>query len=153
MPLNFFLFILLTLFSSSLFAMTTLDGRPAHIDNYKDNKHWLIVQAWTSGCSICNQTAADLVKSAYQFPNARLIGVSLDDNATIAKQFIQRHHINFPTLLSNNNEFNDYLLNVAQEGLTGTPTFLIFNPQGKLVGMQAGSVEPAVLINFLEGKQ
>ena len=138
MPLNFFLFILLTLFSSSLFAMTTLDGRPAHIDNYKDNKHWLIVQAWTSGCSICNQTAAALVKSAYQFPNAHLIGVSLDDNATIAKQFIQRHHINFPTLLSNNNEFNDYLLDVAQEGLIGTPTFLIFNPQGKLVGMQAG---------------
>ena len=29
-----------------LFAMTTLDGKPAHIDNYKDNKHWLIVQAW-----------------------------------------------------------------------------------------------------------
>ena len=46
MPLNFFLFVLLTLFSNSLLAMTTLDGKPAHIDNYKDNKHWLIVQAW-----------------------------------------------------------------------------------------------------------
>ena len=90
-----------------------------------------------------------LEKASRSFPNAQVIGVSLDGNTSTAQKFINKHHVSFPTLVSNNNEFSDYLVKVAGEKLRGTPTYLIFDPQGNLKAMQPGDVPTATLKNFL----
>ncbi len=135
--------------SSASMAMTNFQNQLDSIDSYIGKGQWLIVQAWSSKCSICNKTMPALVKASHSFPNARLIGVSLDGNLASARRFANKHKVNFPTLVSNNNEFNNYLLKIADEGLKGTPTFLIFDPKGKLQALQPGSVPPATLQNFL----
>lgn len=139
--------------SANVSAMTNMNGQPASIQSFAGKGKWLIVQAWSSSCPICNQTMPELVKSAHSFPNAKLIGVSLDNNNAKTQRFIKKHNINFPTLLSNNNEFDAYLKRVAKERLTGTPTFLIFSPDGKLAAMQPGSVPPQTLKNFLRNQR
>ena len=145
-------FLLLPL-SFSCSAMTNLKGQFDNISAYAGNGKWLIVQAWSSGCTVCDVAMPALVNASQSFSNARLIGISLDGDSDIAQKFINKHHINFPTLLSSNHEFNNYLLKIADEGLTGTPTFLIFDPQGKLVAMQPGDVPVTTLQNFLVNKQ
>ncbi len=129
--------------------MTNLKNLPTSIDAYKGHGHWLIVQAWSSKCNICNKAMPGLVKASHSFPNAKLVGVSLDGNIRAAQRFVDKHHVNFPTIVSNNNEFNSYLLKVAGEGLRGTPTFLIFDPKGNLKALQPGNVPPTTLQNFL----
>lgn len=141
--------LLTSLLSTTSFAMTNLKNQPTSIDAYKGKGKWLIVQAWSSRCSICNKAMPGLVKASHSFPNARLVGVSLDGNIRAAQGFINKHHINFPTIVSNNNEFNAYMNKVAGEGLHGTPTFLIFDPQGRLKALQPGNVPPTTLQNFL----
>ncbi len=148
----FTFFVLIFSISSTSYAMTNLKGQPASIQAFTGKGKWLIVQAWSSNCSICNKAMPGLVKASRSFPNARVSGVSLDGNKHTAQKFVNKHHINFPTLISNNNEFNDYLLKVADEGLRGTPTYLIFNPQGHLKAMQPGDIPPTTLQNFLRGK-
>lgn len=147
------LFVLIFSITSTASAMTNLKGQAASIESYAGKGKWLIVQAWSSKCSICNQAMPGLVKASRSFPNTQVIGVSLDGNKNTTQRFINKHHINFPTLLSNNNEFNDYLLKVADEGLKGTPTFLIFDPRGNLKAMQPGNVPPATLQNFISGQK
>ena len=135
------------------FAMTNLKGQPDSIKAYTGKGKWLIVQAWASHCAICNKAMPGLVNASRSFKNARLIGVSLDGDKSSAEEFINKHRINFPTLLSNNTEFNRYLLEIADEGLRGTPTFLIFDPQGNLKAMQPGDIPVTTIQNFLSKKQ
>ncbi len=148
-----FIFVISISFSSMTLAMSNLNGQPASINSFKGKGNWLIVQAWASSCVVCNQEMPGFVKAARSFPNTRVIGVSLDGNKTTAQRFVNKHHVNFPTLLSNTNEFNQYLKQIAGEKLVGTPAFLIFNPQGNLVAMQQGNVPPENLRNFLRKKQ
>ncbi len=132
--------------------MINLKGQATSIEAFTGKGKWLIVQAWSSNCSICDKAMPGLVKASRSFPNARVLGVSLDGNKHTTQKFVNKHHINFPTLISNNNEFNDYLLKVADEGLRGTPTYLIFDPKGNLKAMQPGDIPPTTLQNFLRGK-
>lgn len=148
----FILLISITISASSS-AMTNMKGEPSSIEAFTGNGKWLIVQAWASRCPICNKAMPDLVKSAHSFPNAKVLGVSLDGSRTSAQKFINKHKVNFPTLVSNNREFDAYLRKVAGEKLTGTPTYLIFTPNGQLVGLQPGNVPPTTLKNFLRQQQ
>ncbi len=148
-----FIFIIAVSLSSMTLAMSNLNGQPASINSFKGKGNWLIVQAWASSCAVCNREMPSFVKAAHSFPNTRVIGVSLDGNKTTAQSFVNKHRVNFPTLLSNTNEFNQYLKQIAGEKLVGTPAFLIFNPQGNLVAVQQGNVPPENLRNFLRKKQ
>ena len=131
-------------------AMSNLStGAHSSIASYVGKGHWTIVQAWKSDCGICNTHMPTFVRNAPRFPNTKVIGVSLDGNKQVAKNFVSKHRVNFPTLLSNTTEFNQYLRRVAQEGLTGTPTYLVFNPRGKLVALQPGHVPFASIYNLM----
>jgi thiol-disulfide isomerase/thioredoxin len=145
-------FILLSLIflSTSVFAMTNMeDDSPANISNFVGKGEWIIVQAWHSKCTICMKAMPNLVKAKGTFPNAKLIGISLDKLKEDAQSVIDRFNINFPTLLMSTSEFNTYLKKVAKESLIGTPTYLIFAPDGTLKAMQSGYLSPEDIKNYI----
>jgi hypothetical protein len=39
------------------------------------------------------------------------------------------------------------------EGLRGTPTFMVFDPDAKLVAAQAGAVKPEAVMRFIDGQR
>jgi peroxiredoxin len=137
------------LFSFSASALTNMEGKQVSLSNYLGKGKWTIVEAWHSRCNICNSSMPITVKSVPTFKNAQHIGISLDGNKNTAQQFVNRHKINFPTLLSNTTEFNLYLQQIANEKLIGTPVFLMFNPQGQLTGVQQGFVKPNAIRRFI----
>lgn len=143
--------LLFTLFiSNTSLAMTNLNtNAPTRIADYAGKGHWTIMQAWMSNCAICNKEMPEFVKNAPRFPNTKVVSISLDGNKQRAQQFVTKHHVNFPTILSNVQEFNKYLLQAADEKLTGTPTYLIFDPRGALVAVQQGHVPFGSIYNFI----
>ena len=143
------LLIIPPLFSSTASALTDMSGNPASMSNYVGKGKWLIVEAWHSECGTCKKTMPELVKSKDTFPNGQLIGVSLDDNQSKAQSFINRFKINFPTLLTNHSEFNQYVRGVAKKPMTGAPTYLIFSPNGELKAMQSGNITPTEIKNYI----
>lgn len=147
--------LLFTLFiSNTSSAMTNLNtNAPTSIAAYIGKGHWTIMQAWMSDCAICNKEMPKFVKNASRFPNTKVISISLDGNKQRAQQFVTKHRVNFPTILSNTQEFNNYLLQVAEEKLTGTPTYLIFNPKGELAAMQQGHLPFGSIYNFITSQQ
>ena len=40
----------------------------------------------------------------------------------------------------------------AEEGLIGTPTFMIFDPEGKLVALQPGIISVAAIEKFVRSR-
>lgn len=148
---NFSLVLLSAIFlSTPTFAMTNMnDGKTTSIKNYVGKGKWLIVEAWHSKCGICMKSMPDFVKSKGTFPDAKLIGISLDGSKEKAQSVMNRFKVNFPTLLTNISEFDQYVKKVAKKPLKGAPTYLIFDPSGDLKAMQSGYLSPNDIKSYI----
>jgi len=137
------------IFSSPLVAKNEANGKLASISKQVGKGSWTIVEAWHHKCKICMSSMPAMIKSIGTYPNAKVIGVSLDGDVKIAQRVIREHGINFPTIMSNVKEFDTYVQKTAKKKLTGVPTFLIFSPKGKLVAFQSGKITPKQLKDFI----
>ena len=69
-----------------------------------------------------------------------------------ALAFIERHDLPFPNLIGEPAMISLYYSALTQESLRGTPTFLIFDPEGELAAAQAGAVSPEAVDRFIAKK-
>ena len=145
--LSFFLLF----FSQSLFAFTDLNGKTDDIANYIGKNKWTILEVWASDCPACRAHMPDMVKFDGKLKNARLLGVSLDGQKGIddAEDFLAEFDVKFPTLITNPIEMNVWMQTKIGESLVGTPTFILFDPEGKLVAAQPGIVSTTSLEKFI----
>lgn len=149
---TFILSLMLMMLSTSTFAFTDMNGKKDSIANHigKNNK-WTILEVWESNCPACRMHMPDMVKFDGKLSNARILGVSLDGQEGIdaAETFIDEFDVKFPTLLTNFVEMNIWMQQSIGESLVGTPTFILFDPEGKLVAAQPGIVSTASLEKFI----
>ncbi|HIO92661.1 MAG TPA: TlpA family protein disulfide reductase [Leucothrix mucor] len=136
-------------FSSPLLAKNGANAKLASISNQIGKGKWTIIEAWHSKCKICMTSMPEMVKSIGTYPNAKVLGVSLDGNPRIAQSIIKKYRVNFPTFFSNVKEFDQYVKKVANKKLTGVPTFMIFSPKGQLVAYQSGKISPQQIKAFI----
>ena len=90
---------------------------------------------WASDCQICNAEAATYARfhESQREKGVGVLGVSMDgqDNKAAALAFIERHDLPFPNLIGEPGMISLYYASLTQESLRGTPTFLIFDPDGE----------------------
>lgn len=136
-------------------AMTDLQGQPVKLENLVGKGKWTVMKVWASDCHVCRQTIHYLSDFEVSFPDADVYGISIDgqEGKTAAQAFVKQNSLKFPNLLSDLSEMNAYLNQAAGEDLYGTPTMLVFNPQGKLIAVQPGPVTAEELITFIKQEQ
>ena len=141
-------------FSGSAIAFTELDGKKTTIEKQVGNGKWSVVEIWASDCHACREHMPEMVQFNGKMENVRLVGISLDGQPgkAKAKSMIKEYGIPFKTILSNPIEVNAWMELIAQEGLRGTPTFMIFDPQGKLVALQPGIISVTAIEKFVLSK-
>lgn len=137
--------------SSNAFAFTDLNGKKDTISNHIGKDKWTIVEIWESNCSACRMHMPEMVKFDGKLKNARILGISLDGQAGIdnAEDFLAEYDVKFPTIITNYVEMNIWMQKAIGESLMGTPTFILFDPKGKLVAAQPGIVSVASLEKFI----
>jgi len=83
-----------------------------------------------------------------------VLGVSMDgqDKKAAALAFIERHDLPYPNLIGEPGMISLYYAALTRESLRGTPTFLIFDPDGELAAAQAGAVSPDAINRFIAKK-
>ena len=142
------------LFSGSALAFTDLEGKRTTIEDQVGNGKWSVVEIWASDCHACREHMPEMVTFNGKVENLRLVGISLDGQAgkSAAESMIEEYNIPFITILSNPIEVNAWMELNADEGLIGTPTFMIFNPEGKLVALQPGIISVAAIEKFVSSK-
>lgn len=140
-------------FNTTASAMTDINGNPLSLSSYVGKGKWVIVEAWHSRCTVCMKGMPAMVQANGSFPNAKLVGVSLDGNRVTAQGVIRRFNINFPTVVSDIPEFDQYLRRVAKRPLKGAPTYLIFSPDGELRAVQSGKLSPREIKGYLRKQQ
>ena len=139
------------LLSSSAFAFTDLEGKPDSINNHIGKDKWTIVEVWSSDCAACRMHMPEMVEFDGKLKNARILGITLDGQAGIddAEDFLAEYDVKFPTIVTNSIEMNIWMEQNIGESLRGTPTFILFDSEGKLVAAQPGIVAVTSLEKFI----
>ncbi len=143
--------LLSTLASQSASAFTDMEGKKDSLMNHIGKDKWTIVEVWESNCPACRMHMPEMVNFDGKLKNARIVGISLDGQRGIdaAEEFIMEYDIEFPTIITNYVEMNVWMQQNIGESLVGTPTFILFDPEGKLVAAQPGIVAVASLEKFI----
>ena len=123
---------------------TDFDGKPRSIADYTGDGRWLVVMIWAHDCGVCNREAEGYAQfhAAHVDRDARVLGISLDEQEkqAEARAFVDRHDLPFPNLIGEPVSTMLYYMNLTQEPFRGTPTILLYGPDGDLKAAQAGAV-------------
>jgi peroxiredoxin len=139
-----------------LAIFSDFDGNPQQLEDHTGDGKWLVVMIWASDCHICNAEAATYARfhESQRGKDVGVLGISMDgeENKAAALAFIERHDLPFPNLIGEPGMISLYYASLTQESLRGTPTFLIFDPDGELAAAQAGAVSPEAINRFIAKK-
>ena len=147
---------LLLLLSASLVnasPLTDMSGNAASINDYAGKGKWLVVMFWASDCHICNKEAHQYVdmQARHKDGNISVLGVSTDGmaNKAAAMSFIKEHKLNFPNLIGSLEDIAGMYYDLTGNQWVGTPTFFIYNAEGKLGIADAGAIPAKIIEDFI----
>lgn len=130
------------------------NGKPQTLNNYTGKGKWLVVMIWASDCHICNKEAYKYVdfNMIHSDKDATVLGISIDGESRMkeAKAFIKRHSVDFPNLIAEPEYVANEFHRLSGQSFAGTPTFLIYSPDGELKAAQAGAVPTELIEDFMK---
>lgn len=128
------------------------EGNTKSIQDFNNPDKWTVLMIWAHNCHICNKEA-----QSYSFfhegnESAQILGLSIDGlkQKKKAENFIVSHDLSFPNLLGEPEVVMSYYASLTSSRFIGTPTFMLFSPNGKLMAAQAGAVPPEVIDNYIK---
>lgn len=114
---------------------------------------WTVVMIWASDCSVCNREAHQYVDfhTFHSEKDASVVGISIDGEEKLkeAKGFIKKHHIEFPNLIAEFETVARLYYELTGDNFGGTPTILLYSPEGELKAAQAGAVPAEIIEEFI----
>lgn len=134
--------------------LVDFNGKPQSLSDHAGKGKWLVVMLWASDCHVCNAESQQYVKfhEKHNGKDATIVGISLDGAAKKkdAEAFIKRNGINFPSLIGEPESVMVMYQDLTGADWVGTPSFMVYNPKGELIGAQAGAVPPSIIESFIE---
>ena len=134
-----------------------LTGQPQSVASYTGKGDWLVLMIWASDCHVCNLEAKDYAQfhRSRRHDGIRLLGLSVDGAAkkTQAAEFIRRHDLPFANLIGEPIGVAWYFAALSGSQFRGTPSFMVFGPDGELAAAQAGAVRPDKIAAYIERKR
>lgn len=130
-----------------------LDGKQHHLNEYIGKGQWVVFNIWGPRCPPCISEMPDLqnLHDAHKDNDLIVVAMALDfPSFQYAKKeevqtFVDDYFISFPVLLG------DYKVIEKMGGgrLQGTPTTLLYDPNGELAAMQVGQITQKIVEDFI----
>lgn len=133
------------------------NGQPATLAGHVGDGRWTIAMLWESNCGVCN-AEAPWVEAFYRrnlADGVRVVGISLDglEHMDSAREFVTGHHLGFPNLVASTEEIATLFYDLTGSVWLGTPTFLVFDPDGELRTYQSGAVPMESIARFIAAQE
>jgi thiol-disulfide isomerase/thioredoxin len=138
-------------------ALEGLDGKMHPLADYIGRGKWVALNIWGPRCPPCVEEMPELQRfhDRHHANTAIVLGLAIDfPSYGYAKKdqvsrFLDDYFITFPVLLADGRLAA--LLNGGAD-LEGTPTTLMFRPDGTLVARQVGKVTEKLLSDYIAGQ-
>ena len=130
-----------------------LDKKQHTIHQYIGKGKWTVLNIWGADCPPCREEMPDLVQfhDDHKNTDAIVVGIAIDFPSygyairDEVEKFVDDYFIDFPVLLSD----SSITQQLGLGRLEGLPTTYMYTPEGKLVGMQVGGINRAILEKFM----
>lgn len=138
---------------ASDFEVRTLDGKDVPLSTYFEPGKWTMVMLWTTYCSTCRKQypLISAFHDKHKDTDAKVIGISLDGFALMDKvrDYIAVQPMTFDSTVVEIVKFSHAFKAITEENFTGTPTYLMFDPSGAMVGHAAGPMKIEIAEQFI----
>lgn len=136
------------------FGLHTLEGKRYTLDKVIGDGQWTVVMFWATDCMICKQQEP-LISAFHEkrkASNAKVIGIAIDgmEKKELVKNHLKTNPTSYPNYIGSLEMIGLNYQNITEESFRGTPTYLVFSPEGKLVGQNAGPMRLEALENFID---
>lgn len=140
--------------ASSDIYLKSIDDSEHKLSEYIGHGKWVILNIWGTRCPPCREEMPELVlfHDEHQDKDAMVVGIAIDfpsygyANKNEVTNFSNDYLIDFPILLSD----SSITEKIGLGRLEGLPTTYVFNPDGKVIGMQVGGITRKILNDFIE---
>ena len=122
------------------FRLSTLDGKTVGLADVTDKP--TVIVFWATWCPHC-RAEMPVVEKIYKDVHAKggnILGISLDDKASTASDFVRANHITFPIAVAGSR--NDI---VRSYGISGIPTVFVLDKGGVVKARYAGEVSESTI--------
>ena len=147
------LLLLSPLASAEIKGFEDFNGKPQVLENYTGKGKWLVVMMWASDCHICNREAHEYVDFhlVHSDVDATVLGISLDgaSRKKAAEKFIKKHSIDFPNIIAEPEYVSTLYRDLTGSFFAGTPTIMVYSPDGELKAATAGAVPTTLIEDFI----
>ena len=101
--------------------------------------HVVLLNFWAHWCVPCEAEAPLLERTQHELAanGGTVLGVTYKDVAEQSQQFIKRFHLTYPMARDGGGEF------AAAYGTDRIPESFLIDPQGRIVAISRGEIEPA----------
>lgn len=119
-----------------LFKLTTLEGKPLNLADYRSKV--VLLNFWATWCGPCRAEIPDLVELQSKYKDQlQVIGLVVDDDDEDAiKKFVAQFGINYPVSLANDTVRQQY------GGIAALPTSFLLDAEGRVVQKHEGLRDP-----------
>ncbi len=151
MVVLFAFFGLLATSSLRAFELQDFNGSPSSLDEHIGNDKWTLVMFWAHDCSICRAEFPSLSEFHARRDDVDVIGISIDGDANkaLAEGFLASTQPSFASFITSLTLAAANYRVLTQEDFRGTPTFLLFTPDGELIGNNPGRLGISALEKFI----
>jgi peroxiredoxin len=132
------------------------DGKPGAIGDHAGDGRWLMVMIWRHDCHVCNMEAEAYAQfhAEHEAGDAHVLGLSIDgaENKAGAVDFVERHDVPFPNLIGELADVAAHFQALTGQPFRGTPSIMLYDPDGELRAVQAGAVPVSAIERFIAGQ-
>ena len=133
------------------FELEDFNGKPVKLDNMIGNEKWTLIMFWAHNCGVCKAEFPALSEFNVKRKDIDVIGISIDgeENKHLASAFMRSSNPSFESYITSLSLVSFNYEALTQENFRGTPTFLLFTPEGELLGNNPGKLSLESLENFI----
>ena len=142
---------LLATSSLGAFELEDFNGSPSSLDEHIGNEKWTLVMFWAHDCGICRAEFPAISEFHERREDVDVIGISIDGDANkqLAEGFLASTQPSFASFITSLTLAAANYRVLTQEDFRGTPTFLLFTPDGELIGNNPGRLGISALEGFI----
>ena len=146
-----------TAFASFDIPLNSIDDSQHRLSDYIGQGKWVVLNIWGTGCPPCQEEIPELVDfhDAHKDEDSMVVSIAIDfpsymhANSKEVARFADDYLIDFPVLLSD----GSITRRLGLGRLDGLPSSYVFDPEGKIVGMQVGGVTRDILETFINNQK
>jgi len=133
------------------FELEDFNGSPINLDDKIGKGKWTLVMFWAHDCGVCRAEFPAISKFHSDRKDVDVVGISIDGdtNKHLAQSFLDSNPASFPSYITSLSLVSFNYQALTEEDFRGTPTFLLFTPDGELLGNNPGKLSVTALEKFI----